>query len=150
VFHLARRFFGYVTSQPLTSDELDRVRSRLSPELFALFLTMNDADQRHAVEVAERTGTELLAEAALLHDIGKAAAGIGAIERSLATVIGALSIPVSGSWKTYLEHGEVGASMLEKAGAGPLTVAFARFHPGPTPPGISEDDWLTLEAADDL
>ena len=111
---------------------------------------MNDADQRHAVEVAERTGTELLAEAALLHDVGKAAAGIGAIERSLATVIGALSIPVSGSWKTYLEHGEVGAAMLEKVGAEPLTIAFARFHPGPAPPGISEDDWLTLEAADDL
>lgn len=150
MFHLPRRFFGYVTSQPLSPDEVDDVRSQLSPELFDLFMTMNDADQRHAVEVATRTNDPTLTEAALLHDVGKSVSGIGAIGRSCATVLGALSVPVSGSWELYLRHGEVGAEMLEMAGAAPLTVAFARFHPGPTPPGVSEKAWLALEAADDL
>ena len=150
VFHLAKRFFGYVTSNPPTAGELDAVRGQLSGDLYDLFVTMNLEDQRHAIEVANRIDDDALMEAALLHDVGKSASDVGAMGRSFATIAGALSIPVSGSWRLYLDHGEVGASMLHDAGAGPVTVAFARFHPGPPPEGISPEQWRILEDADDV
>jgi hypothetical protein len=150
VFHLARRFFGYVNASPPTAEELDTVHAELSDELFTLFLSMSHQDQRHAIDVAVRTGDDMLTEAALLHDVGKSVAPLGAITRSCATVSDALSLPVPDSWDLYLRHGEIGAIMLEAAGAAPLTVAFARFHPGPTPDGIIESQWLALAKADDL
>lgn len=150
MLHLARRFFGYLRSTPPTPGELDTVRTQLSAELYPLFVAMNAQDQRHAMEVAQRAGDPAIVEAALLHDVGKSAAPIGAFARSLATVASALRIPVTGSWRLYREHGEIGAAMLESAGANPLTVAFARFHPGPPPTGISTDRWHALEDADDI
>ena len=150
MFHLARRFFGYVTANPPTVGELATVRDQLTEDLYALFITMNPEDQRHAIEVASRIDDDALMEAALLHDVGKSVSEIGAIGRSCATIAGALSLPVSGSWRSYLDHGEVGASMLEDAGAGPVSVAFARFHPGPPPEGISPEQWRILEDADDV
>ena len=150
MFHLARRFFGYVTSNPPTVGELDTVRDQLSEDLYDIFVRMNLEDQRHAIEVANRIDDDALIEAALLHDVGKSASDVGALGRSCATIARALSIPVSGSWRMYLDHGEIGASMLEAAGAGPVTVAFARFHPGPPPEGISPDRWRILEDADDV
>lgn len=150
MFHLVRRFYGYVTSKPPTSDELDAVRKQLSADLFDLFIMMNLQDQRHAIDVAERVDDDALVEAALLHDVGKSASQIGAVGRSFATIAGAISIPVSGSWDLYLDHGEIGASMLETAGAETITIAFARFHPGSPPPDISLAQWHALEEADDL
>lgn len=139
-----------MTAAPPTKEELDTVQAELSDELFALFLSMNNQDQRHGIDVATRTGDAALTEAALLHDVGKLVAQLGAITRSCATVFDALSFPVPDSWDLYLRHGEIGAEMLEDAGAAPLTVAFARFHPGPTPHGIIESQWLALAKADDL
>ena len=126
------------------------MRDKLSAELFSLFIAMNHQDQRHSIDVASRIEGPELTEAALLHDVGKSVAPLGAIARSCATISGAASIPVSGSWDLYLRHGEIGASMLENADASSLTVAFARFHPGPVPSGISKNDWAALEKADDL
>ncbi len=149
MFHLARRFFGYVTSNPPTPDELDAVRTQLGTDLFNLFIIMNPQDQRHAIEVAGRIEDDALVEAALLHDVGKSASHVGAVGRSFATIASAISIPVSGSWDLYLDHGEIGASMLETAGADTITIAFARFHPGPPPPDVSAVQWHALEEADD-
>ena len=150
MFHLARRFFGYVTSSPPTAGELDTVRDQLTEDLYDIFVTMNLEDQRHAIEVANGIEDDALIEAALLHDVGKSASDVGALGRSCATIAGALSVPVSGSWRLYLDHGEIGASMLEGAGARPMTIAFARFHPGPPPEGISPEQWRILEDADDV
>jgi putative nucleotidyltransferase with HDIG domain len=150
VFHLARRFIGYIASEPPTGGEIVHVRSQLDPELFELFIMMNAQDQRHAIDVAGRIDDAALVEAALLHDVGKSVTHVGAVGRSCATIAGALSIPVTGSWEMYLDHGEIGAAMLERAGASPVAVAFARFHPGPPPDGIPPEQWHALEAADDL
>ena len=150
MFHLARRFFGYVTSSPPTAGELDTVRRQLTEDLYDIFVTMNLEDQRHAIEVSNGIEDDALIEAALLHDVGKSASDVGALGRSCATIAGALSVPVSGSWRLYLDHGEIGASMLEGAGASPMTIAFARFHPGPPPEGISPEQWRILEDADDV
>jgi hypothetical protein len=103
VFHLARRFLGYVTSNPPSSGELDAVRTQLGTELFELFIMMNPQDQRHAIEVAHRVEDVSLVEAALLHDVGKSASHVGAVGRSFATIASAISIPVSGSWDLYLD-----------------------------------------------
>lgn len=149
-FHLVRRFVGYLGASAPTDEELESVRGELSPELFTLFQTMTHQDQRHSIDVASRVEGQELTEAALLHDVGKSVAPLGAIARSIATILNAVSFPVSGSWGLYLRHGEIGASMLEDADASTIAVAFARFHPGPPPPGIAHDDWVALEEADDL
>lgn len=150
MFHLARRFIGYVTSKPPTAAELATVRSQLGAGFFDLFAMMSPQDQRHAIQVAARVGDDTLLEAALLHDIGKSVAHVGPVGRSCATIAGALSISVSGSWDLYLDHGAIGASMLETAGAEEITIAFARFHPGPPPPGVSPRQWRALGDADDI
>lgn len=126
------------------------MRTHLGSDLFDLFAMMNRQDQRHAIEVAQRFERDELVEAALLHDVGKSVVRLGAVGRSCATIAGALPVPLPTSWVLYLKHGEVGASMLEHSGAGPLTVAFARLHPGTPPAGISPEDWHALEMADDL
>ena len=147
--HLIRRFFGFVTARPLSPSEQRFVAANLSPELAALFFSQPSQDQRHALEVAARTGDPDLLEAALLHDVGKAQSGLGALGRSLATLWGATGLPVWGRWRVYLAHGRIGADRLQAHGAMPLTVHFARHHPGRVPDGIDPRSWEALAAADD-
>ena len=151
MFHLVRRFFGYVLARPLSPSEQQQVQSALSPQLCELFFSQAPQDQRHAIQVLERVSSNdpALAEAALLHDIGKRGLRIGAVERSLATVAGATSMPMPERWRRYLDHGAAGGDLLESAGAGNLAIAFARFHPGPVPEGIDDEVWALLTAADD-
>ena len=148
--HLVRRFFGFITARPLTPSEQLWVSDALGAKLRRLFYEQQHQDQRHAVDVALRAGDGRLREAALLHDVGKSASGLGAFARSLATLWSLTGLPVWGRWRTYLRHGELGAAMLERAGAGDLAVAFARHHPGPVPAGVDGGAWRALEAADDV
>ena len=103
---------------------------------------MSGPDRRHAVGVARRVVAALFAAgdapperpviaAALLHDVGKVDAGLGTFGRAVAT----LASPVvrrSGSGDSrlarYGRHDAIGASLLEAAGADPLTVTWAREH----------------------
>ncbi len=147
--HLVRRFVGYLTARPLDASERDEVAGLLTSELAELFFEMQHQDQRHAVEVYRRVGSEELAQAALLHDVGKSISGIGPINRSLATIAGALHLPLRASWHLYLDHGEIGADLLDQAGADHLTVSFARNHPGPVPQGIDAEAWDRLTRADE-
>lgn len=154
--HLARRFFGHLGAASLTPSEQAAVRSALDEErLASLFFRQTAPDQRHALRVAQRF-REMMPDhrsgfrAALLHDVGKAEAPAGAIGRSLATVADELSIPLPGSWRTYRDHGPLGAEALEAAGADDLAVAFARHHPGPVPPSVDAGVWQALLEADDV
>ncbi len=124
----------------------------LLPEPLAdLFFTMTVADQRHAFDVYLRTGGDpRLAEAALMHDIGKVAAPIGPLTRSFATVLAACHVPLTGSWAIYRDHGPIGAEMLAAVGASDFTVTFTRTHPDPPPAGINTDSWERLAQADRL
>ena len=151
MFHLVRRFFGFLRAKPLSPDEQARVHRALTPQLRRLFFAQPPEDQRHAVEVLARidTATPEVIEAALMHDVGKAASRIGAFQRSLATLAGLAHLPVRRRWRRYLDHGEIGAAWLADAGASDLTVAFARAHPGPAPPGVDEVAWSLLASADD-
>lgn len=107
---------------------------------------MSRADRRHAAGVARRVETALGAEAnravlaaALLHDVGKVASGLGTLGRVPATMAGlvagrSMALAWSGgsgftrATGLYLRHDELGADMLAMAGSDPLTVAWAKEH----------------------
>jgi hypothetical protein len=147
--HLIRRFFGFLFAAPLMPSEQQEVRDALSPCLARLFFAQRFEDQRHAFTVYQRVGGSAdLAQAALLHDIGKTESDLGALERSLATLWYGLGRPTSGRWQSYLAHGSSGARILEGLEADGLAISFAQHHPGPCPEAIDPSDWLLLEAAD--
>ena len=147
--HLTRRFFGFLFAKPLTPLEQQEVREILKPELARAFFAQRPEDQRHALDVQRRVGrTRNLAEAALLHDVGKTDSNLGALSRALATVWGGFDLPTSGAWSSYLNHGPLGAERLEALGATDLAIVFAQSHPGPTPKGVDPDQWQLLEDAD--
>ncbi|KAA3637074.1 MAG: hypothetical protein DWP92_08555 [Armatimonadetes bacterium] len=149
--HLIKRFAGHLTATPLTASEATEVSGLLAEPLADLFFAMAEADQRHAFDVYVRTGRDpLLAETALMHDVGKVAAPMGPVSRSFATVATACRIPVGGSWAIYRDHGPIGAEMLATAGATEFTVAFTQTHPGPAPHGFDADAWERLAAADQI
>jgi hypothetical protein len=121
----------------------------LDPPLARAFFAQRFEDQRHAFAVRESVaGHDHLYEAALLHDVGKTASGLGAVPRSLATIWSRIGLPTTGRWYKYLDHGKIGARELERIGADDLAVAFARMHPGSPPPGVDPESWHLLERAD--
>jgi hypothetical protein len=147
--HLIKRFFGYLVAQPLTVEERAEVAGLLPTALATLFFRMQPQDQRHSYDVYLRSGGAQLTQAALLHDVGKSVSKIGPISRSLATFSQAVNLRVHGDWRLYLDHGRIGADLLEQSGADTLAVAFTRHHPGPAPTGIDPSDWHTLADADE-
>lgn len=150
MLHLIRRFFGFLGAKPLSPTEQAFVTSALHPDLATLFYRQRHEDQRHAFEMAWGFSRRPdLVEAALLHDVGKSETHLGALGRSLATIWSVVPLPAPTSWSRYVDHGRIGAGLIAAAGAGDLTVAFARYHPGPAPRGIDPDDWHALEVADD-
>ena len=149
LMHLIRRFFGFLLARPLTPNEQRLVRDALAPAPARLFFAQRFEDQRHAFIVFQRVGSSSdLAQAALLHDIGKTDSNLGALGRSLATVWDGLGRPTSGRWQSYLAHGSSGALMLKDLGADNLAISFAQHHPGPCPEGIDSSSWCRLESAD--
>lgn len=166
--HLIKRFFGSLRPGGPRSTDTDWVREHLNPAQLRLWERMSNADRRHAVGVARRVDAALgeqatppVLAAALLHDVGKTASGLGTYGRVVAT----LSAKVAGhdmavAWTEtrgftrrvglYLEHPRLGGDMLALADSDPLTVAWAREHHRP------EQDWTVpveigrvLRAADD-
>lgn len=149
LMHLIRRFFGFLLARPLTPSEQRVVHDALAPGLSRLFFAQRCEDQRHAFTVYQRVGSSSdLAQAALLHDVGKTDSDLGALERSLATVWDRFGRPTSGRWQSYLAHGSSGACMLKDLGADNLAISFAQHHPGPCPEGIDPSSWRRLENAD--
>ena len=184
--HLSRRFVGSLSPVGPSTEATAWVRSVLSPEEFALWMRMPAADRRHSVVVALRAEailagrhtasapgrTPAAAEpaarvarpvlaAALLHDVGKLASGLGTYNRVVATLCGAatkgemalLWSQTSGYTRRiglYLRHAPLGADMLAMAGSDPLTVTWAREH------HLAPEQWTldprvaaALNAADD-
>lgn len=89
-------------------------------------------------------------EAALLHDVGKAEARMGAGGRTLATVLelaGARSAP--GTVGRYLRYPQRGAELLAAAGARPEVVAWAREHHEPPGAWTVPRRWGALLVAAD-
>lgn len=156
--HLARRFAGSLRPGGPGPEDEAWVAGVLSEAELGLWRTMSGPDRRHAVAVARRVerwlgpeATPAVLAAALLHDVGKTASGLGTLGRVVATVAaGAGRAHLTPAIDRYLCHSTLGADMLERAGSDPLTVAWAREHHLPperwtVPPAVAG----ILEAADD-
>ena len=166
--HLARRFFGSLSPRGPRREDEAWVQETLLPGERGLWSRMSRADRRHAAGVARRVeqalgveATRAVLAAALLHDVGKVASGLGTYGRVVATLAGAAAGRESAAaWSKasgvtrrvglYLRHPELGAEMLGLAGSDPLTVTWAGEHHLPEdrwtlPPAIAH----ALKAADD-
>ncbi len=153
VLHLVRRFFEVVRAEPLSEEEMAEVDAWLTPDLQSLFRSQHVADQRHGYSCARRVLRKApargdLAPAALLHDVGKRHAGLGAVGRSLATVAGSLGLPKTAAWATYLDHPALGGIELSRLGADPITIAFAFHQEHERPEAIDPESWRLLRLAD--
>ncbi len=83
-----------------------------------------------------------------MHDVGKTASELGALGRSVATVLDGLGVPLTARLRRYRDHGSRGAALLEAAGAEPLVVDFAARHPDADPGEFDPETWSALLDAD--
>jgi hypothetical protein len=158
-------------------DEVKQAMRVLTPDAQGLFGRQAIQDQRHALAVyrtlyhAGHTDHQLLA-AALLHDVGKAAARLPAWRRAIIVLLdrfaprllarlsqGEPQAHVSSrrrSWRyafvVHARHPEAGAGWAQEARCSPLTVALIRRHQDRLASGRTEEDQLlaVLQAADSL
>ena len=131
------RFFGALDPRgPDTAGDA-WAQDHLLPGEVALWVRQSGPDRRHAIGVARAVVATLgpsadrpVVAAALLHDVGKVAAGLGTFARVPATLLGMAfgRDRWGGRLGTYLRHDAVGADLLRQAGAAPLTVAWAAEH----------------------
>lgn len=127
----------------------------LPANLRPLFLSMRGRDQRHAIGVLARVGPapEVLRQAALLHDVGKAKAYLGTTGRTLVVMANATGtmplvkrLPAIGPRVAdYIQHPGIGAEMLRAAGASPDLVEIVAEHQARHP---RLPDTVRLQAAD--
>jgi hypothetical protein len=159
------QFLRAVTARHAISEQrIEKAARSLTPEAQALFAQQAPQDQRHALAVYETLRREghnhqdLLA-AALLHDVGKAAARLPAWQRGLLVlaerfVPGVLDHAIRGrngnALAHYARHAEIGARWAEEAGCSPLTVVLILRHEDQLETCQTEEDRLlfTLQAAD--
>ena len=130
VGHLARRFYGSLSSAPPTDVATTWAHSNLLPAEIALWDTMCVQDRRHSVDVARRFADSADSVSrdqiagALLHDVGKTDSGLGTIGRVLATVVG----PRGTRYASYHDHERIGSEMALRAGSDPATVELIAGH----------------------
>ena len=160
--HWAGRFFGMLWPRPPSAEDGAWAESWLDEAEVRLWRKMAVGDQRHALDVARTTDEGLDAAltaaaamgddrrraamaAALLHDVGKTAAGLGVYGRSVATLCGLLAGEMAEAWQAkqgftrkvglYLRYGEIGADQLRLAGSHPWVVAWSTEH------HLGPEDW---------
>jgi len=129
----------------------------LSDGQLALFDAMSPSEQRHArttwniLRQAGQTDVRL-AQAALLHDIGKTACSVHLWHRVAKVLLEAIrpqsllwfAESAPGTWRYPLyvltHHAELGARAAESVGTDPLVVALIRWHHSPgLPEGLNSD-----------
>lgn len=114
--HLARRAIGSISDAPPPPDQCRRAAEVLSVGELNLWNDMAGRDRRHSLEVLARFDAALpeapraARAAALLHDVGKSASGLGWWGRIAATVIG----PRTKRFALYHRHEEIGAELLRE------------------------------------
>lgn len=151
----------------LRSPDLALAQRFLSPRAWDLFVRLSPGDQAHALCVLRRLMamgevSPWLAEAALLHDVGKTCAHLTLAHRTARVLLkrapgfsrwaGAGDEGWRRSFYVQEHHARLGAAMCEAAGCDPRTVALVRWHEAP-PDALPEPDLrealVRLQAADD-
>ncbi len=128
VMHLARRFAGSLSRRPPPDSDVAWAVAQLLPSEAELWQRMSVQDRRHSILVARRFvefapgASRPEVAAALLHDLGKLASGLGTFSRVLATVVG----PRTTRFKQYHDHERVGADMLAVSGSSSETIELAQ------------------------
>jgi hypothetical protein len=152
--HLAKRFFDFLFSRPLTPEQSRKVESWLTPAEARLFFDQGPKDQAHGfmagMYVWDRAPERIdLIRAAALHDVAKRHAHLGAVGRSITSIAIKARLPLTGRMRRYRDHPESGAGELKAVGSSGIIVAFAAAHHASRPGEISPDDWKLLVAADE-
>jgi HD domain len=162
--HLARGFTGAVRAREPHSADVVWVKLVLSDDEFACWEQMSRADRVESIAVGRgvavalgRDADDRWVAAALLHDVGKTDAGIGAVRRAGATIVAAVvSHGRARHWPNrigrYVAHDDLGAARLERAGARPEAVSWAAAHHRPeqwASSGIPLEICEILAAADE-
>jgi len=177
----AKQFLRALAAR-VSDEELEQAACILTPASLALFHSMAIQDQRHgfdtytALQQAGHTNPNLLA-AALLHDVGKAAARLPAWQRAVIVLLdrfaprlltclsqggpqghalGQRPRGLPKGWRrpfvVHARHPEVGARWVQEAGGSPLTVALIRRHQDRISNCQTEEGQLlaVLQTADNL
>jgi putative nucleotidyltransferase with HDIG domain len=133
--HLVTRFLTSLVPRRPRPAELACVDAVLTSSELAVWKALSRADRVESLATLRRLPHDVArdgrwAAAALLHDAGKSASGLGTFGRVVATVRGALARggDVDGRAGVYLRHAEVGADILQEAGARTEVVAWAGSH----------------------
>jgi response regulator RpfG family c-di-GMP phosphodiesterase len=122
--HLVRRFVTSLSRQPPSASETAWALGQLLKSEAELWQQMTVQDRRHSILVARRflecapDASRPEVAAALLHDIGKLASGLGTLSRVAATIVG----PRTNRFEKYHDHERLGAEMLAAVGSATVTV----------------------------
>lgn len=161
--HLARRFLFSLRPGMVDADRERWLLDQLGPAELELYRAQSRADRVHSLRCAEAIAAEggdpELVVASALHDVGKARARLGTWARVGATVLARLigdgkvrGWEGRGDWRgrigSYVDHDRHGAALLEAAGSGALTVAWARDHHRGASPDIDDATFARLHRAD--
>jgi hypothetical protein len=164
---LVRRWLDRFRDARVAAADDAWARSLLTASEYRLWSRLSVFDRRHCLEAARRlerrlagtahAGDPLWPGAALMHDVGKLASNLSAVERALAAVTGTVvRVERARRWAdraggfrrrigAYLVHGELGARMIREAGGREAIAAWTEVHQGygrrdkaPIPPAVVE------------